>query len=52
MMLDIVPGPKITRLVYYHIPTDEIFMSSYIDAMFLALVPGVKWEEIEILGEL
>lgn len=37
-------------LVYYHIPTDQIFTSGYIDAMFYSLGGGVKWGELEILG--
>lgn len=39
-------------MVYYHIPTDTIFMSGIIDAHFFGLMGGVKWDELLILGEL
>lgn len=43
---------NIPKLVYYHIPTDTIFESSFLDAHFYALLPGIKWNDVLILGEL
>jgi len=42
----------VVEMIYYHIPTDQIFMSERIDAHFYRLMPGVKWDEILILGKL
>lgn len=43
-------APFDVQMVYYHIPSDQIFMSANIDVHFFNLIPGVKWNEIEILG--
>ena len=40
------------ELVYYYIPTDEIFMSSYVTAHFYNLMSGIKWDDVLILGKL
>lgn len=39
------------QLVWYHIRSDKIFMSAFLDAAFLHLLP-LKWDEIELIGEL
>lgn len=39
-------------LVYYHIPTDQIFMSATLDAHFCGLLGEIDWDDILILGEL
>lgn len=39
-------------MIYYHIPTDRIFLSGTLDAYFFGLVNGVKWDDIEILDYL
>jgi hypothetical protein len=36
-------------MVYYRIDTDQIFLSSWLDAHFFGLVGGIKWELIEVL---
>jgi len=42
---------KPPNLVWYHIHLDIIFMSSHVDAMFLALQP-LYWHKLECLGPL
>ena len=39
-------------MVYYHIPTDQIFMDWKLDCCFFGLLRGPRWADIEILGEL
>ena len=41
-----------TKMVYYHPKTNTILIDSYLDAHFFGLVSGIKWKDIEILGEL
>lgn len=39
----------INQLVFYHIPTDKIFISTYMETCFYNLMPA-QWDEVEILG--
>lgn len=36
-------------MIYYRIDTDEIFVSSWLDAHFFGLIGGINWDLIEIL---
>lgn len=39
-------------LVWYRKDTDEIFESAWLDVYFFNLLGGIKWELVEVLGEL
>jgi hypothetical protein len=38
-------------MIYYHVPTDTIFESHYVDMCFMGLRP-LNWDDVIILGEL
>ena len=38
------------NLVWLHIETGELIISNYIDSMFYALQPNIKWDKLECLG--
>jgi len=39
-------------LVWYHPELDEIFLSWYLDGCFFALCGDIRWDLVELLGEL
>lgn len=39
-------------VVWYHIPTDTIFLSREVEAYFFELSRLIVWEELLILGDL